>query len=145
MEREGDETLLGAVVEVALEPAALCDTRLDDPGARGRQLIVGLRALEGERDELREVGETLLCLGRKGVWLRREDEERAPEALSGGDGSNDRGSIAGLTGEACGLAGQVGVVVDAAAFVRGAIHGTVRVAVGHVESDLDAATLAVAP
>ena len=70
MKREGDEPLLGAVVEIALEPSALRDTRLDDPRARGRQLIVCLRALERERDELREVGEALLCLRREVVGLR---------------------------------------------------------------------------
>ena len=67
MKREGDETLLGAVVKVALESPALRDTRLDDPRARGRQLIVGLGALERERDELREVGEALLCVRREVV------------------------------------------------------------------------------
>ena len=65
MQRECDEALLSAVVQIALESSALRDTRLYDPRPRGRQLIVRLSALERERDELREVGKSLLCLGRK--------------------------------------------------------------------------------
>ena len=50
MQREGDEALLGAVVKVALKSSALRDTRLENPCARGCQLIVCLRALKGERN-----------------------------------------------------------------------------------------------
>ena len=38
-ERERDEPLLRAVVEVALQPAALLVRGLDDPRARGAQLL----------------------------------------------------------------------------------------------------------
>ena len=38
-QREGDEPLLGAVVQVALEPAALRRAGLDEPGARRPQLL----------------------------------------------------------------------------------------------------------
>ena len=68
---EGDEALLGAVVEVALEPSALGHAGFDDARTRGGQLIVCLGALERERDEVREVGETLLC-------IRREMARRSP-------------------------------------------------------------------
>ncbi len=70
-QRERDEPLLGAVVQVALEPAALGGPGLDDPGARGAQLLdpgaqLGLQALVLDRearggrdraDELRVVAE----------------------------------------------------------------------------------------
>src|SRR5437870_1068584 len=62
---EGDEPLLGAVVEVAFESAALGHACFDDAGARGGQLVVCLDALQRERDEVREVGQTLLCIRRE--------------------------------------------------------------------------------
>jgi hypothetical protein len=95
MKRECDETLLGAIVQVPLKPPALRDTRLDDPCTRGRQLVVGLRALERERDQLREVGETLFCIGWEKVGPRREDEERTPKTLVSGDRCDDRRQVAG--------------------------------------------------
>ena len=57
-EREPDEALLRAVVEVALEPAALGVTRLDDAGARGAEILqlsagLGLQALVLEREARR--------------------------------------------------------------------------------------------
>src|SRR5690242_688029 len=50
LERQRDEPLLGAVVEVALEPATLADRHLHEPRARGLQLLdpraeLGLQAL----------------------------------------------------------------------------------------------------
>src|SRR3954452_17011720 len=50
LERERDEPLLGAVEEVALEPPALAHRDLDEPRARGLQLLdpgaqLGLEAL----------------------------------------------------------------------------------------------------
>jgi hypothetical protein len=57
-EREPDETLLGAVVEVALEPAALGITGLDDADTRGAEIgqlgaRLGLEALVFEREARR--------------------------------------------------------------------------------------------
>ena len=54
-EREPDEPLLGAVVEVALEPPALGVAGLDDAGARRAQLLelrahLGLQPLVLERE-----------------------------------------------------------------------------------------------
>jgi hypothetical protein len=57
LERERHEPLLGAVVEVALEAAALLHPRLEDPQPRGAELLARLGALEPERDELGEVAE----------------------------------------------------------------------------------------
>ena len=57
-EREPDEALLGAVVEIALEPAALGVARLDDAGPRRAQILelsprLGLQALVLEREARR--------------------------------------------------------------------------------------------
>ena len=52
-----DELLLGAVVQVAAEPAALLIAGLDDPGTRGGQLLARVNVGERGGDELREVGE----------------------------------------------------------------------------------------
>ena len=57
LQRDGDEVLLRAVVEVALQPAALLVARLDQAGARGDQVRARLRAGDGERDELAERAE----------------------------------------------------------------------------------------
>ena len=89
VKRKGDETLLGAVMKVAFEAPALRNACLDDARPRGLQLIVCLGALEGERDELREVGEALLCIGWKVVGARREDEQRTPEPAACGDRCDD--------------------------------------------------------
>ena len=66
-QRERDEPLLGAVVQVALQPPALLRAGLDDPGARGAQLLdagaqLGLQALVlhreagGGRDRAQQLG-----------------------------------------------------------------------------------------
>ena len=52
--------LLGAVVEVALQAAALLVARLDQAGAASDQVRARLRAGDGERDELAERAEPVL-------------------------------------------------------------------------------------
>src|SRR4051794_4628802 len=69
---EGDEALLGAVVKVPFESPALGDACLDDACTRSCQLIMCLRALERECDEVREVRETLLRIRRELVGARGE-------------------------------------------------------------------------
>jgi hypothetical protein len=82
---KSDELLLGAVVEVALESSSLGDGCIGDPRIRGGQLVVGLRALERERDQLREAAQALLCV--RGERLADgQDEERPqvrPPAMTG--------------------------------------------------------------
>ena len=53
-EREGDETLLRAVVEVALEAPALRVAGLDDARTRREQLLARLGVRQRGRDEARE-------------------------------------------------------------------------------------------
>ena len=92
LERERDEPLLGAVVEVALEPPALGVARRDDPLARGLQLgeprrRLGVQARVLERDR-RRGGDRLDELGvvvERGVVDERGD--LAPVALDGRDGA----------------------------------------------------------
>jgi hypothetical protein len=145
LEGEGDEPLLSAVVQVPFQPLAFGDARLDDPRARGRELIVRLGGLQGEGDELGEVGEALLRLRREVAGLRREDEEGPPASLTGGDRCDDRGQVARETREPGGLARDRGIVVDAAALVGRAIHGAAGLAVGNLEPHVDAAAPALAP
>ena len=59
-QRERDEPLLSAVVEVALQPPALVVAGLDDAGARGGELLARLRVRERLRGELGEVRDPLL-------------------------------------------------------------------------------------
>ena len=60
LERDGDEPLLRAVVEVALEPPALGVADLDDPRARRGELLVGVGVGQRLGDELGEVAQPLL-------------------------------------------------------------------------------------
>ena len=55
LQRERHEPLLGAVVQVALQPPALGVAGLDDAGARARELVVGVGVGERLRHELGEV------------------------------------------------------------------------------------------
>ena len=59
-QRRRDEPLLGAVVEVALEPPPLLVAGPDDPGSRRLQILPGLCARDGERDQVAERGEAEL-------------------------------------------------------------------------------------
>jgi hypothetical protein len=50
---------LGAVVQVAAEPAALLVAGLDDPGPRGRQLVARIHIRQRGGDQLGELGEPM--------------------------------------------------------------------------------------
>ena len=76
VERERDEPLLRAVVQVALEPPALGVAGLDDARARRRQLLVRVGVRQRLRDELGEVAQPLLvALGER--LLRPASPRRA--------------------------------------------------------------------
>ena len=79
-ERERDEPLLRAVVQVALEPAPLVVARRDDARARCRQLLARLGVGQRERDELGEVGDPLLGSRRQRLLLDRRDHAPRPTA-----------------------------------------------------------------
>ena len=89
LERDGDEPLLGAVVEVALEAPAGGVAGLDDARARGGQLVARVGARERERDELGEALEALLGVrGERLLALGRGDQQ-APHAARDDDGRGD--------------------------------------------------------
>ena len=60
LERDRDEALLRAVVQVALEPLPLGVADLDEPRARGGELLVGVGVGQRLGDEVREVAQPLL-------------------------------------------------------------------------------------
>ena len=89
VQRQRDEPLLGAVVQVALQPPALLRAGLDDPGARGAQLLdagaqLGLQALVldrqagGGRDRAHSSG--LLATASRRARSRRRAGPRARPA-----------------------------------------------------------------
>ena len=105
-DRQRDQPLLGAVMEVALEPAARRVARLDQPGARGRRaprprLELRLQAFALERDvggggdeleQLRLVGERRVVDQRGDVLPALVDRRRgAARALLRGAGPAARG------------------------------------------------------
>ena len=63
LERDRDEALLRAVVQVALEPAPLLVAGLDEPRARRDEVGARLRARDGERGQLAERAEAVLAVG----------------------------------------------------------------------------------
>ena len=91
-QRERDEVLLGAVVEVALDPAARVVAGGDQPGARGAQLLVagaqlGVEALVAQREPGRRAGRAheLGLLEQRGVVDDRGDRRAVVVDL--GDGA----------------------------------------------------------
>ena len=64
-QRQRDEPLLRAVVEVALQPPPLGVARRDDAGARRRELLARLGVRQRLRRQLGEVGDPLLGVGRE--------------------------------------------------------------------------------
>ena len=85
LEHDGDEALLRAVVQVALEPAPLLVAGLDQARARGDQVGARLRAGDGQRGELAERAEAVLGVRRQRVLAG--DRDRAPQRA----GDDDRG------------------------------------------------------
>ena len=128
VEREADELLLGAVVEVALEPAARGVGGLDDAHARDAQLLharaqVGLQALVVECERGRRGGrlhELGAGLQRRVVDDRRDAPavalDRRPRAPGAAVGQHDgparprrrtpRGRAASRRSTACGRRGS---------------------------------------
>jgi hypothetical protein len=95
-EREGDQALLRAVVEVPLEPAPLGVSRLDDACPRRRQLLAGLGVRERDRDKARELLQPLLDAGWKpAVAVAVRDRGGAPEPPRHHDRSGHSGAHAG--------------------------------------------------
>ena len=76
-ERDRDEALLRAVVEVALEPPPLGVADLDEPRARGGELLVRVGVGQRLSDEVGEVAQPLLdALGKRLVRGARRGRAR---------------------------------------------------------------------
>ena len=79
VEREGDQPLLRAVVQVALEPPALDVPRLDDARARGGELLAGIGVRERLCHQLREVAQPLLEAVRQRLVGPGRRSQRTPQ------------------------------------------------------------------
>ena len=147
LDRERDEPLLRAVMEVALQAPALVHPRLEDPPARGAELLAPLRALEPEGDELGEVAEPALGVGAEGVGRVGGDEDEPPGPPARDDRRRDRRPVAVVAHHLRGAAAHVGVVVDPRG-ASGAVDDRRQpVALGerHGRPDGEAARVAVVP
>ena len=79
VDREGDEALLGAVVQVALQALPLGVAGLHQPDAGGRELLPRLRVGERLGRQLGEVGDPLLGARRERLRVDAGDDHRAPQ------------------------------------------------------------------
>ena len=84
-ERDRDEPLLGAIVQVALEPQALGVADLHDARPRGGQLLVGVGVGQRLGDQVGEVAEPLLEALGQGVVGGRHRRQHAPQPPADGD------------------------------------------------------------
>jgi hypothetical protein len=75
LERERDELLLHAVVEVALDPPSCRVGRGEDPRPRGVELGPALGVRDGGRHELGEPGKAFLGVGRQRLVGRRRGSD----------------------------------------------------------------------
>ena len=93
-ERDRDEPLLGAIMQVALEPPALGVADLHDARPGGGQLRVGVRVGQRLGDQVGEVAEPLLqALGQRIVGGRHR-RQHAPQPPADGDRRGHAGAIA---------------------------------------------------
>ena len=95
-DRERDEPLLRAVVEVALEPLPLGVAGGDDARPRRRELLARLGVGERLGDELGERGDAVLRPGRERVRADARDDDRAPQLAVEHDRRADAGGDAEL-------------------------------------------------
>ena len=85
LECERDELLLRAVVEVALDPPPRRVGRGHDPCPRSLELGAALRVRDRGGDELGELGQALLRVGRQRLVAQRGGGQYAPKAAFDGD------------------------------------------------------------
>ena len=112
-DRERDEPLLRAVVEVALEPPPLAVAGGDHARPRRGELLARLGVGERLGDELGERGDAVLGPGREGVGADARHDDRAPQLAVEDDRRADPGGDAELLQALGEAAGQAAVVVDA--------------------------------
>ena len=90
VDHDVDELLLGAVVEVAAEPAPLLVAGLQDAGARGRELLARVGVGERVGDQLGEAGDALLGVGGQAERAPVGGDHRAPQPAGDDDRRADR-------------------------------------------------------
>ena len=112
-QRERDEPLLGAVVKIALDASPRGVRGLDDPRARGGQLLTRIHVRERRGDQLGEAADPHLGPGRERVRQLAGHHDRAPEATGHIDRSSYHRVDPELAQPRRELALDVGVVVHA--------------------------------
>ncbi len=110
LDRERDEPLLRAVVQVALQPPALVDARLEDAHPRGVDLRPRLGALQRQRHQLGEPRQAGLGVRPERADRRHQHEPPDPPARDDrrGDGRVEAVGAHQLRGAPA----HVGVVLD---------------------------------
>ena len=93
-QRDGDEPLLGAVMQVALEAPALRVADLDNPRPGRRQLLVGVGVRQRLRHEVGEVAQPLLEPRRQRLLGRASPPPARPTAAADADRSGHAGAVA---------------------------------------------------
>ena len=93
-ERDRDEPLLGAVMQVALEAPALGVADLDDARPGRGQLLVGVGVGQRLRDEVGEVAQPLLETFAQRLLGRRHRRQHAPQPAADADRSGHAGPVA---------------------------------------------------
>ena len=94
LEGHGDQSLLGAVVEVALESATLGVADLDEFGTRCSQPFARVGVGERLADEVREVAQPPLETVREPLLRPRGRYERAPQPPGHGHRCRNRRAVA---------------------------------------------------
>src|SRR5215218_4051129 len=102
-ERQRDESLLRAIVEIAFQPPPLLVAGGYQAGPRRLQLPARLLVREGERDEPCERVEPLLCSGPEGVRRYQRRDDNAPQAARHRDRCRDEGADSVLLETRCEL------------------------------------------
>ena len=145
-EGDGDQPLLGAVVQVALEPLALGVADLHQARPRGGQLLVRVGVGERLGDEVREVAQPLLdVLGKRLVGAGRRGQH-APQPPADVDRRGDGAAVAGARERRGELTGRLVVAVHARGVARADDPREHRVAVDvELRADREARLSVLAP
>ena len=109
---EGDQPLLGAVMQIALDALPRLVGGGHDPGARGGQLRLALGVGEGGSDELGEAGQPRLGVGGQRVRACGRYGHHAPQPALDVNRHADGRAQAHHAGEVCGFTRGGAVVVD---------------------------------
>ena len=132
LEAERDELLLGAIVEIALDPAPHLIARRDDTPARRHQVGAPLDVGDRGGDQFGEPGEALLGACLQGSGPVRGDHHQAPHPAVHDDRVTGHRPEIRLPGDGIGPAGSRGGVVDASWLPRVQHHRGHVVAAGGI-------------